>query len=140
MNTLSFCIFNDLKPSYGPVHVQFDMKDFETIKNKVKEITQELTYEKDPSCYYHKKIREDEELNEVTNDLLDRNYSVWNRYEKYYVIAFALNYTRFEIFSKDCDKQLIQWREKDENDEVTGLITDDNYNENPVITVLKMFN
>jgi hypothetical protein len=80
----------------------------------------------------------DEEINGIANILLKKNYFVKNRYNKYYVVAFALNYTRFEIFSKDCDKQLIDWEEGE--GEIKGVINDLNYNENPVVTLLKQIN
>jgi hypothetical protein len=38
--------------------------------------------------------------------------------KKYYVI----DWTRFEVFSKDCDKELITWRDGDENDPVVHQI------------------
>jgi len=53
---------------------------------------------------------------------MNKGYWVWNRFEKYYVVAFALDFTRFEVYSKDCDKQLIKWRENDENDKIKVLL------------------
>ena len=56
------------------------------------------------------------------------------------MIAFALDYARFEIFSKDCDKELISWRGDDQDDPVVDTIDNPNYNENPVITLMKRLN
>ena len=57
------------------------------------------------------------------------------------MIAFALDFKRFEIYSKDCDKELIHWHENDDNDPIaeTGIISDEDYNENPVIQIVQTF-
>lgn len=41
-----------------------------------------------------------EYLTMIAEELQNDSYYVKNLYNKYYVIAFALNYTRFEIYSK----------------------------------------
>jgi len=48
---------------------------------------------------------------EVTRDLLDNGYHVINAFEKYYVIANAIDYAQFTIYSKDCTPELINWTE-----------------------------
>lgn len=76
----------------------------------------------------------------VAEKLIENSYFVYNRVNKYYVVAFALNYTRFEIYSKDSDKQLIDWcvdNEKAKNAKIVHQIEDPDYNENPVIQILK---
>ena len=85
----------------------------------------------------------DLELDVVARSLDQNKYYVINRVEKYYVVAFAINYTQFEIFSKDVDKQLIDW-EISENDKkkwnpivIHQIDDDDDYNENPVVTLLR---
>lgn len=75
----------------------------------------------------------------IANELIDNHYYVINRYEKYYVIAFAINFSRFEVFSKDHNKELISWN-KDGPIILSGLITDLNYNENPLDTLIKWYN
>lgn len=93
----------------------------------------------DISGYYFKNSYVPETFNprEIARSLWKENYYVINRFEKYYVIAFALDFTRFEVYSKDCDKELIKWRENDENDPVIGLIEDPEYNMNPVIRLMR---
>lgn len=139
-NTVSFCILNDLCPAYGPVHKSFDVSTGDNLMEITNAVTDILTQFKnqgyDPSGYYYQYINNNE-IREIAADLLNDGYYVWNRFEKYYVIAFALNYTRFEVFSKDYDKELIKWRDNDENDVMKGKIEDDDYNENPVITLMK---
>ena len=79
---------------------------------------------------------------QLKRDYKDISYILFSstfRFNKYYVICFAINYTRFEVFSKDCDKKLIKWRDDDQNDPIKGIIRDDNYNENPVISMLRNF-
>lgn len=76
------------------------------------------------------------DMNMIVTELMTQKYSVYNRVEKYYVIAFAINWTRFEVFSKDCDKELIKWRAEDQNDPVVYQITDTTYNESPVIKLM----
>lgn len=83
---------------------------------------------------------DDDFIVNMANRLQNNRYIVSNRVEKYYVMAFALDYTRFEVFSKDCDKQLIKWRDDDNDDKIVGFITDDEYNENPVIKLMKQLN
>lgn len=135
-NTLSFCIFDDLSPRSGPITIEYDENDKDALSAALDKIVKPYLEGEsiDPSEYYFTK---DYDKNDVLNDLMKDKYYVWNRYEKYYVIAFAINYTRFEIFSKDCDKELIEWRENDEDDEIKGVITKEDYNENPVVSLMK---
>src|SRR5690606_10169688 len=58
---------------------------------------------------------------EIANDLLKNEYYVLNLMAKYYVVAFALNFTRLEIYSKDCDKEIISWP-TDVDNEMTDSI------------------
>ena len=139
-HTVSFCILDDLKPAYGPFHESMVDLTKSNIEQAVRKLLQDfLTAGRDPSGYYCKEINE-LEIKSVTNSLCNRNYYVINRFEKYYVIAFAIDYTRFEVFSRDCDKELIKWRTDDTNDPVTGLITDDEYNVSPVFKLMKALN
>jgi hypothetical protein len=94
----------------------------------------------DPGEYFDEEyFRNPSHHNHIVDKLLDKHYFVKNRYNKYYVIAFAINYTRFEVYSKDCDKELIEWRDEalSVDDPIKGVITNPDYNENPVITFLK---
>ena len=135
-NTLSFCIFDDLSPCFSPITVEYKKDDPNGLSTAIDLITKPFIEGKlqDDSSYYFKM---DYSKDEVLSVLQRKNYYVLNRYEKFYVIAFAINYTKFEIFSKDCDKKLIKWRSDDANDKITGIIDNKNYNENPVVTLLK---
>jgi len=114
--------------------------------------------EEDPSDFYHYQCKhspgfyvggstpqvdaqghgkyEEHVVNEIVSDLLTDGYYVFNRYNKYYVVAFALDYQRFEVYSKDCNKKLIEWREDCDSDPVVRQIADDDYNENPVLAMM----
>jgi len=94
------------------------------------------------------------DIKEVVDNLYNDGFHVWNRLNKYYVVAFAINYNRFDIYSKDCDKKLIEWEDLDssgddtdksddscdsdnkkkKNGKIVYQINDENYNVNPVIT------
>ncbi len=75
---------------------------------------------------------------DIAVSLLENRYWCRNRFEKYYVPAFALDYTRFEVFSKDCEKELISWRPgQDDQAPMVNQITNPDYNENPVISLMK---
>ena len=133
---ISFCIFDDLQPCFSPICIEYNINDSDELSLAIDKIVEPFLNGKktDPSGYY---FSLDYDKNEVLSELLDKNYYVLNRYQKYYVIAFAINYTRFEIYSKDCNKKLIRWRDDDKKDKVEGIIVDENYNENPVITFMK---
>lgn len=79
---------------------------------------------------------QEEDIEYIANELMETQYFVKNRYNKYYVIAFAINYTRFEIYSKDCDKELIDWG-IEELGQIKGEINDPDYNVNSVIKLVK---
>jgi hypothetical protein len=143
-HTLSFSILDDCEHEYGPINISIPDKNISTIETAIKSILNDLyKSNEDPSgyyarfdSYYKKKFFPTEhEINEIAQDLSDCGYYVINRFEKYYVIAYALDFTRFEIFSKDCDKELIIWPDSP-NGKVIGLITDPDYNENPVIKLM----
>lgn len=146
--TISFTILDDLEDikNYDyetdtklskipllPYHkqIQFTKTDIEKFINEVR-LVFALPLK---LCYFNDRIYNSEIVDELYND----NFYVLNRIEKYYVVAFAINYTRFEIYSKDCDKKLISWRENDESDPIAknGILYDDDYNICPVETLLK---
>lgn len=136
-HTVSFTILDDLCSAYGPVHETFTGEaTLDNIREAVSKILTEFKEgDSDPSGYYLESIDESE-ISAVSRNLCSKKYSVINRYEKYYVIAFSLDYTRFEVFSKDCNKELISWGRNNEKATKVEQITDPEYNMNPV---LKMF-
>ena len=143
MDTISFKILDDLRSCYSDCRVIQKRKSVsgvpkkprrKTVRAKVASILKELkTRGCDPTGYYVKGVT-DRDIDSITDALLSDGYYVLNRYEKYYVVAFALNYTRFEVFSKDCDKELITWPE---DGPIVNVIDDPDYNENPVIRLMR---
>jgi hypothetical protein len=143
VHTILFSILDDLEHAYGPKTVQIDSIDAADIFRGVTVLIEEfIANNEDPSTYFMRYLKEDKDLYivKICNSLRKNNYYVINRFQKYYVIAFSLDYTKFDIFSKDENKILIKWRDDDEDDPITGIITDPDYNENPVITFMRQFN
>lgn len=138
--TLSLKIFDDLHPFYGSSRNVKSKLTMKSIKKNLHEMLKDFKIGKnyDRSEFFDKEFFDDEEnyLNKIAKELFTKKYYVVNRYNKYYVIAFAINYTRFEIFSKDCDKELIDWGSNN-NSQIVNLITDPDYNENPVSKLIK---
>jgi len=88
--------------------------------------------------YYY--YENDNFIDEICACLINDNYYVLNRIEKYYVLAFSINYTQFEVYSKDCDKKFIDWKydaDTTDNIKVTGIIDDPDYNLNPLIKMIR---
>lgn len=55
-------------------------------------------------------------------------------------MAFAFDYTRFDVYAKDCPKRLVDWEVDPPGPIATsGVITNPNYNENPVIRLVQQF-
>lgn len=128
-DVLSFCIFEDLFCKCGPFHIQVGNGTFKALRKKIREFLPKI----ERICGTTFILNETED---IARTLLENKYCVYNRFEKYFVVAFALNYTRFEIYSKDSRKELIKWRDNDEHDEIRGIINYD-HNENPVAMLLK---
>ena len=62
----------------------------------------------DEDLYYDKEI--------VLNNLKTKGYYVANQYNKYYVYAYSIDYVRFEIYSKQCSRTVIDWETDKQND------------------------
>jgi hypothetical protein len=72
----------------------------------------------------------------VAESLLERGYWVANRVNKYYVVAFALDGTEFDVYSKDCDPREIEWGADIPAGEHTGPVLTPEDNVNPVIAAV----
>lgn len=125
MNTINFVILENLKPCYGPIEIT---SSYDDIKNELYNLIDVFKKIPDKSGYFDTDFFNNAEtyISHIEYSLKQHNYFVRNGYNKYYVIAFALNYTRFEVFSKGHNKQLIKWRNDDVNDSIVGfMIYDD---------------
>ena len=138
-HTLSFAIIDDLRQfdedwGYGPIHVRIPDTRRETIRKAIEEIAKpfkkyierrkNLTFDErcelqnvpdeeiDPTMYYFAMYfdgPEDDDINEAVDKLHDKGWHHWNFFEKYYVIAYAIDYKTFRICSKGNKPTLIQW-------------------------------
>ncbi len=134
VKTLSFCIFDDLRPEEGN-RVEKTFRDESELRTILNDLWNGIPKEHaswSPYRFFH-----EVSMNEVLRDLLRENYYVRNRYEKYYVLAFAINHTRFHIWSKDCDAELIKWRDDDKFDVIANNYEAD-HAVNPVIKMLNL--
>lgn len=150
-HTLSFTVLDHLYPLIGPIHKNIKDLSEASIRSAVREVVSYyLTHDEDndPSYYFsqdnkwgwgspYRGVLARYEEDGIVQHLMHDNYCSVNRYNKYYVIAFAIDFLRFEVFSKDCDKKRIKWRRDDSSDPVIHNITCKNYNENPVIRLMK---
>ena len=106
-----------------------------------------LEYQEDPPF-------DEKNADDVAETLLEDGYFVRNRVEKYYVIAFSLDFTTFSVYSKDCDPRPIDWKEVPEDDsdgdepevrekievrngDFKGPLLNEDDNVNPVIAAVK---
>lgn len=135
-NILCYCIFDDLEPIDGPIFLPLsDELTMDSVKKVINELISErikdenfldrsgfFTYEFDKPGSEIKVSRtynnDNNLISRISDKLLVDNYYAINGYNKYYVIAFSINYTRFYISSKDCGKQLIKWRIEDNDNEI----------------------
>ena len=163
---LSFCILDDLHHKYGPIHIKLnDINDLQEIKSAIRNMISVFKWKdvkdcipddglygkycnndthdhgtNDPSSYFDADFfkEEDRYINIIAASLLNDKFFAKNRYNKYYVIAFAINYAKFDVYSKDCTKKLINWLVSKEGETAAnGIIQNKDYNENPVVTCMR---
>jgi len=46
---------------------------------------------------------------EIIQSLIEKGHWVYNQYDGYYVIGFAIDFEQFEVWSKGCEKKMIKW-------------------------------
>ena len=129
-------ILDDFSTCGGPTTVILPDLTADSLRAAVVKLTKPYREEKipDPTGYYFSSYYN---AGRIVQELEEQGCYCVNRYEKYYVIAFAVDYRRFEIFSKDRNKKLISWGRDDCDDPVSRLITDPDYNENPVVKLFQ---
>ena len=129
--TLSVCLFEDLEPYYSK-DVTIPNLDESAIRSALKEIVDDCQEDDRSRSGFFDSLTKSE-TNSIVYELVNDHYYVWNRYNKYYVILFAIDYTGCEIYSKDYNKEVFNWEGKSR--EIKGMIDNDDYNENPVVTL-----
>jgi hypothetical protein len=68
-------------------------------------------------CHYLSGLKKN-----IINQLFLKGYWVWDMYEKNYVIGFAIDYKRFEVFSNGNEKKLVKWGQDGEDNDVNHMI------------------
>ena len=109
MHTVSFVCIDDFK--YGPeVNIEIADLNRENLLTAVKNICERID-EISKAYYFNElvKTRSEEIFNDIVDSLIDHGHYVLNQFDKYYVVAFAVDYKRFIIYSRGYDKKLIKW-------------------------------
>jgi len=141
-HSLSYAYFDGVSNAISnkPYHIEFEASNRSEMRNKLGKIIdsmykkmceyeielelnngQELEKWRGPTNfddYWKIYMSESDNKKDIIDGLMDRGYWVWNYYQKWYIVAFSLDYTRFNVVAKDCDKKLIKWRYTDENDPI----------------------
>ncbi len=118
--TVSFVILRNLCPMFDPmVKVLNNSTELENQLKKLILSTEPII--KKYIGYMPTEFLCDWCPNENALILKDRQYIVWNNACKYYSIAFAINYTRFKVFSNDYITEIIKWRDNDKNDPIITI-------------------
>lgn len=105
-HTLSFGILDDLSfdNGYGPVHIGFNT--YNELTQLIINLTSKLRH--DPSDFFTNDNYA-QLFDGIAESLQENGYYVCNGYNKYYTIAFAIDYKIFNIFCKEFKKQKINW-------------------------------
>lgn len=141
-HTVSFVVLDNLENYIGPRHITIPDLSITSVVYAVKQLTRSEEI-RNPLYFFDDEYYDSSGYwpNKIASTLIEDGYYVINRWQKYYVIAFALDYTRFEVYSKDCDKKLIDWETPEQtNAVIKGIITDEDYNVNPVIKLIQSLN
>lgn len=112
-HTLSFQILDDLRPRYE-IDVPLSGLSTNAITDAVNRIAKPfLNGEHDDVAmcryYFDREFMDSYRDRQIVKGLQNDGYHVLNRFEKYYVYAWAIDHVRFSVHSKDCDNDTIQW-------------------------------
>lgn len=163
-HTLSFVILDNMQVYSGPYHTKFDVLTSDIIKSLIRRYSDTIADDNDDPTYISRRkctchnfiskcgsiYAHPELVDEVCDVLKNDSYYVINRLNKYYVVAFAINYARFRIWSKDCQVDIIDWEEMDrmninqsydtiENGEIMDNDPLNEYQDDPIDTFVRMF-
>jgi hypothetical protein len=97
----------------------YDDKTYEKEKKNWKEKEKDKKY--DPSGYFSDSSSEafnSCDATVIATSLLKEEYWVRNRDNKYYVLAFALDYSTFYVHSKDYGPEILDWNKKPKEEEI----------------------
>lgn len=146
MTKLCFQVLDDLNPIFGPIQIELGSRFERDFRSKLLQALQNLwkrlKLHECNNCFFEDDD-EDRMINKVMQRLFECDLCAFNRVEKYYVYAFALDGKPFWAWSKDCDAEIITW-----GDDSLPLAKDEppnggfpkDYNENPVVKLLNSLN
>lgn len=118
MTILCFQILDDLNLLYGPIYIelaesQIDKKKFEI--NLRQELNTLFDSMKTHECNHHFFEPHDQTtlINTIAQELIENDVCVFNRVERYYVYAFALDGRPFWAWSKQRNPETVYWKRDD---------------------------
>ena len=129
VHTLTFAFFDDCSMEY---EIEYKWKTIDEMKLYAGYIFEEL---KDRVYWFSDHYYSPEE---IISDLLNSKYHVRNRYEKYYVLAFAIDHAIFPIWSKDCGARNVHWQHGE--GEIVNTSIPSDYDVSPVIKLVNLLN
>ena len=113
MTTLCFQVLDDLEVRWGPFFIelgsQVDPKKFESkLRQELNKLWNKMKHH-ECNHYFFEDHDQSKMIDNVTKELMQNDLCVYNRVEKYYVYAFALDGKPFWAWSKDCDAEIVGW-------------------------------
>lgn len=108
---LSFCILDQTSPVYGPVHVNLPSLLDADIHEGVSALLN--VYQERPDNLWSY-IFTNPPVGLISDHLSQWHHYVYYQWDSPYIVAFTINYTRFELLGGD----MIRWRENDEYDPI----------------------
>lgn len=108
MRKLSFCIMDNLNIIE---EYEYEFEHDAEIKHLLNNIWDKFTKGKkeDPGKYFFISGNQESDIHDVERRLKINKYCVFNNFQKYFVYAFAIDYTRFYVWSKGFNPSLISW-------------------------------
>lgn len=113
-NSLSFCILNESTPSYGPVQVIIPSLLETDVSEGLSAILRKYQESPDNLWSYIFTTANKPPIDLITDHLCQWRHYVYYHWDSPYVVAFSINYTRFELLGG----HMIHWRENDEYDPI----------------------
>src|SRR5436190_4802716 len=114
MHTLSFLSIDDFR-HYKQTSINIDDLSKDTIRKGLEKIIQQILVDTslNQSHWFRKSLQNKKyysgRIDTITFYLNYHGHFVLNNFDKYYVIAFAIDYNRFNVYSRDHEKELFDW-------------------------------
>lgn len=107
MRTFSFCIMNNLE-----IIEEFECKFEHNFELRSILVNLWNKYTKNNNIlgrYFFDKHSMEKDIDFIERQLKINEFCVFNKFEKYYVYAFSIDYTRFYVWSKNMQPKVISW-------------------------------